>query len=85
MNKVIVGIESNIPWEYQGRSGLTNRLYTIDAEDQDYTSQRGAHLRGKRIEVVKLPASIAPDAFMPGDEIQVFYNRYGQVEAITPA
>lgn len=85
MNKIIVGIEKNIPWTYEGRSGVTNRLYTIDAEDQNYTNSRGAQLIGKRIEVVKLPSAISPDAFMPGDEIQVFYNRYGQVEAINPA
>ena len=82
MNKIIVGIEKNIPYDFKGRKGTTSRLYVIDAEEQVFSRQNGSDFIGRHAEFVKIPKSVNPDDFAPDDEITIYYNRYGQVEEI---
>lgn len=82
MSLVIVGIEKNIPWSMEGRSGKSNRLYCEDTKESAYTRQNGAQFEGKHIEIVKIPSSIDASQFAVGDEINVYYNRFGNVETI---
>lgn len=85
MAKVIIGIEANKKWTYEGRSGVSSYLYCQEDEKQNKTGDNGYYFKGAHIERVKLPNSISPDIFKPGDRINVFYNRFGSCEAVNPA
>lgn len=82
MSKKIIGIERNIPYDFQGHKGVTNRLYLIDPDESSYSRDNGSDFIGRKCEFVKVPRSFNVNDFAVGDEINVFYNRYGQVEQI---
>lgn len=82
MDKIIIGIEKNIPYDYQGRKGTTNRIYLIDSEETVFSRDNGSSFSGRRSEFVKVPKSIDIEQFHTNDHIKVFYNRYGQVDEI---
>lgn len=82
MDKIIVGIEKNIPYDYQGRKGVTNRIYVIDSEETMFSRQNGSDFIGRHAEFVKVPKSIDIEQFSPDDVVRILYNRYGQPEEI---
>lgn len=82
MEKIIIGIERNIPYDFNGRQGVTNRFYLMDCDDQSFSRDNGSSFIGRHAEFVKVPKSVKLDDFGLGDKINVFYNRYGQIEEI---
>lgn len=86
MSLIIVGIEKNKSWKWEGRSGVASYLYCYDDNIRDdKPNENGHYFRGSRIERVKLPTSIDADSFDVGQKINVYYNRFGSCEAVTPA
>lgn len=82
MEKVIVGIEVGIPYEFQGRKGTTNRFYLLDKESTVYTKNNGSYFNGQKTEYIKVPSSVDVNQFSLGDIIHCYYNRYGNIEEI---
>lgn len=82
MEKIICGIERDIPYDFQGKKGVTNRLYVMDSEVSHFRRDNGSSFTGQRTEFIKVRESINISEFMPGDVIRCYYNRFGQVEEI---
>ena len=79
MDKIIVGIETNIPYDFQGKKGVTNRFYLTDDEDQSFSRDNGSAFVGRHVEFIKVPKDINISEFGLGDLIRPYYNRYGQI------
>lgn len=82
MEKIIVGIEKNIPYNFQGMTGVTNRFYLLDKDPSNYTRENGCSFSGQKVEFIKVPKNIDINQYRIGSIIRPLYNRYGQVEEI---
>lgn len=82
MDLIICGIEKDIPYDYQGHKGVTNRFYVMDKEPTTRSRENGSSFVGQRTEFIKVPKSVNIDDFGLADVIRVYYNRYGQVDYI---
>ena len=72
----VLGIEK-YSGEYQGKPYSGKRLFC-----QYPDSYQSPRLKGVKVELVKVSDNLSIPDIQPGDDVEVFYNRYGNVENV---
>lgn len=77
MKVTIYGIQHDVKWTYQGNTGSNQRLHVIHTDNP-----LPAPDDGYRVESIKIKKDFDLSSFQAGDEVNIFYDRYGNVEQI---
>ena len=72
----VLGLEK-YEGSYEGKKYSGTRLYL-----QYPDSYLSENLKGKKIEIVKVPSGVDVSGVDVGKTVQVYYNKYGRVDAV---
>lgn len=76
-----MGIQRHCQWSYNGSTGVNQRLHLVHL-DELVNSKPDDDNEGRICEVVKIPLRLDLSNIHAGDNVNILYNRYGQVEMI---
>lgn len=76
MKAKVYGIQRNVKWTYQDKSGTNQRLHIC------YPDQLPDPDEGYRVESLKVSAHVDLSSIHPGDVVEIYFNRFGNVEQV---
>lgn len=79
MKATVYGIQRKVKWSYQGREGFNQRLHLVYPEEMNNNETQEY---GFRVESLKVPGRVDLSKIKVNDMIEIYYNRYGQVESV---
>lgn len=77
----VMGVQRHVNWSYNGSTGVNQRLHLVRL-DELINQKPDDDNEGRFCEVVKVPLRVDLHDVHAGDNIEIFYNRFGQVEYI---
>lgn len=79
MKATVYGIQRKVHWIYKDQEGYNQRLHIM------YPDQLTGDDEGYRVEAIKIPLKIDLSSIHPGNEVEIYFNRFGAVESVVRA
>lgn len=76
MKAKVYGIQRNVKWTYQDKSGTNQRLHVL------YPDALPGDDEGYRVECIKVSHNVDLQDVHPGDVVEIYFNRFGNVEQV---
>lgn len=76
MKVTVFGVQHNVRWHYKDQEGTNQRLHIV------YPDQLQAPDSGVRVEAIKISKNVDLSHISAGDTVEIFYNRFGNVEQV---